>query len=258
MANWGYKADNGPQKWHQDYPVANGCRQSPINIVTSTAESTQFPPLQCKYTQTTGLTVLNTGSSWKVDLPAEGSSLTGGALQGEYKAWQMHAHWGSCAGKGSEHTVDGAEYDAEFHIVHYNTKYGAPGEAADKPDGLAVLGVFIKVGAAHPEFEKLVAALKQVKGKGQTSGIEGSVDPANFLPENKCFYNYEGSLTTPPLLESVIWTVFRDPITFSQEQMEVMRALTFSGESEGDARDCMVDNYRPPCPIGQRKVKVAA
>ena len=82
--------------------------------------------------QTTGLTVLNTGSSWKVDLPAEGSSLTGGALQGEYKvshssssssslysssspsssfqAWQMHAHWGSCAGESRK---------ANYYLIAY-------------------------------------------------------------------------------------------------------------------------------------------
>ena len=77
------------------------------------------------------------------------------------QVWQMHAHWGSCAGHGSEHTVDGKQYDAELHIVHFNTKvlswlsyytfviaslqYGTPENAADKPDGLAVLGVFIEV-----------------------------------------------------------------------------------------------------------------
>ena len=38
------------------------------------------------------------------------------------QAWQMHAHWGGCKGHGSEHTVDGRQYDAELHIVHYNTK----------------------------------------------------------------------------------------------------------------------------------------
>jgi len=58
----------------------------------------------------------------------------------------MHAHWGSCAGHGSEHTVNGKQYDAELHIVHFNTKYGTPENAADKPDGLAVLGIFIEVG----------------------------------------------------------------------------------------------------------------
>ena len=39
------------------------------------------------------------------------------------------------------------------------------------------------------------------------------------LPENRTFYNYDGSLTTPPLLESVIWTVFKQHITMSEEQV---------------------------------------
>ena len=38
-------------------------------------------------------------------------------------------------------------FSAELHLVHYNVKYGSFGEAADKPDGLAVLGMLIKVGA---------------------------------------------------------------------------------------------------------------
>ena len=36
-------------------------------------------------------------------------------------------------------------FSAELHLVHYNTKYGSLGEAVDKPDGLAVLGIFLKV-----------------------------------------------------------------------------------------------------------------
>ena len=36
-------------------------------------------------------------------------------------------------------------FSAELHLVHYNVKYGSFGEAADKPDGLAVLGMLIKV-----------------------------------------------------------------------------------------------------------------
>ena len=38
--------------------------------------------------------------------------------------------------------------------------------------------------------------------------------------ENRTFYNYDGSLTTPPLLESVIWTVFKEHITMSEEQVD--------------------------------------
>ena len=45
------------------------------------------------------------------------------------------------------------------------------------------------------------------------------VDPAKLLPPSLDFWRYEGSLTTPPLLESVIWTVFKKPIQISQEQV---------------------------------------
>lgn len=47
---------------------------------------------------------------------------------------------------GSEHTVDGETHSGELHLVHWNqTKYPTFNEAAKHPDGLAVLGVFLKV-----------------------------------------------------------------------------------------------------------------
>lgn len=33
----------------------------------------------------------------------------------------------------------------QLHLVHWNTKYANFGEAASQPDGLAVVGVFLKV-----------------------------------------------------------------------------------------------------------------
>ena len=73
--------------------------------------------------------------------------MSGGPLEGEYQLAQFHAHWGGENARGSEHTVDGKAFSAELHLVHYNTKYGDLGTAVDKPDGLAVLGMFIKAGA---------------------------------------------------------------------------------------------------------------
>ena len=72
--------------------------------------------------------------------------LSGGPLEEDvYQLAQFHAHWGGENARGSEHTVDGKSFSAELHLVHYNTKYGDLGNAVDKPDGLAVLGMFIKV-----------------------------------------------------------------------------------------------------------------
>ena len=76
------------------------------------------------------------------------AGLTGGPLEEDvYQLAQFHAHWGGENARGSEHTVDGKAFSAELHLVHYNTKYGDLGTAVDKPDGLAVLGMFIKAGA---------------------------------------------------------------------------------------------------------------
>ena len=149
----------------------------------------------------------------------------------------MHAHWGDKPGKGSEHTLDGKMFDAELHIVHYNTKYGDPSVAVDKPDGLAVLGMFIKTGKEHPEFDTLCKNLKEIPTKDSSVELQDNLDPSNILPgrqfsriDNKCydllsgdktFFTYPGSLTTPPLFESVTWIVFKEPIEMSERQVEV-------------------------------------
>ena len=117
--------------------------------------------LQYEYVPGNCTQVGNTGSSWKVDVDPEGSSkskchdhcswwyscsgLSGGPLDSTYQLAQFHAHWGGENARGSEHTVDGKSFSAELHLVHFNTKYGDLGNAVDKPDGLAVLGMFIKV-----------------------------------------------------------------------------------------------------------------
>ncbi|KAL0200795.1 hypothetical protein M9458_003982, partial [Cirrhinus mrigala] len=43
-------------------------------------------------------------------------------------------------------------------------------------------------------------------------------DPKTLLPATLDFWTYEGSLTTPPLLESVTWIVLKDPISVSPAQ----------------------------------------
>merc|ERR1712176_799648 len=80
------------------------------------------------------------------------------------------------------------------------------------------------------------------------------IDPTKYLPGNKTFFTYPGSLATPPLFESVTWIVFKEPVEVSEAQLDVMRSLKI-GEEEGCC-DCMVDNFRPPCDLKGRTVKV--
>lgn len=48
-----------------------------------------------------------------------------------------------------------------------------------------------------------------------------SLDVRSMLPENlNHFFRYQGSLTTPPCYESILWTVFDTPITLSHNQVQ--------------------------------------
>ena len=132
---------------------------------------------------------------------------------------QIHAHWGMDGGAGSEHTVDGLSYEAELHIVHYNTKYSSAGEAFEKPDGLAVLGMFLKVGKTHPELEKVFSKLKDLDQVYDTTSLDELLEVDKILPADKSYFTYPGSLTTPPLHESVTWIVFKQPIEISEDQV---------------------------------------
>ena len=75
------------------------------------------------------------------------------------------------------------------------------------------------------------------------------------------YWTYEGSLTTPPLHETVTWIVFKKPMTVSKEQLSVMRSLKSNTRSAalspraGMPDKPMVNNYRPTQPMNNRIVR---
>ncbi|XP_076469843.1 carbonic anhydrase-like [Babylonia areolata] len=257
-AAWGYGASDGPCTWDKSFPDAKGKRQSPINIVTSQAEydaQLNAKPLQMNYSPESAMCISNTGASMKADCE-KGSTMTGGPLgDNVYKLIQFHLHWGSSDDKGAEHTIDGKVYSAELHLVHWNsTAYGSFSEAANKSDGLAVLCMFIKVGNSHKGFELVSRELSSVTFKGACCKASETFDPTCLLPGNtKRYWTYPGSLTTPPCYESVQFILFEEVIEFSADQMKALRSMHFGGEGS----QCMMDNFRPTCPVGARKVRVS-
>ncbi|XP_067128881.1 carbonic anhydrase 12-like [Centruroides vittatus] len=136
-----------------------------------------------------------------------------------YRLMQLHFHWGLENERGSEHTVDGKRFPLEMHLVHYNERY-KPGEAAKKPDGLAVLAVLFELSKVDNEkFETFFEALQQIKEEDSQLFLLHRFNIANFIPEETFpYFRYKGSLTTPPCYESVTWTLLMKKQKISKSQ----------------------------------------
>uniref|UniRef100_A0A4W4GP22 Alpha-carbonic anhydrase domain-containing protein n=1 Tax=Electrophorus electricus TaxID=8005 RepID=A0A4W4GP22_ELEEL len=119
--------------------------------------------------------------------------------------------------------------------IHWNAaKYSSFAEAAVAPDGLAVLGVFLE--GTVTDFRDF--------------------NPNCLLPSSLKYWTYPGSLTTPPLYESVTWIVLTEPICVSEKQMGKFRTLLFNSEEE-EQRTRMENNFRPPQPLKGRTVRAS-
>ena len=127
-----------------------------------------------------------------------GSSIT---LEGrQFSLLQFHFHL------PSEHTVEGESYPMEVHFVHQ----------AEEGD-LAVIGIFIDDGEAHAAIQSIWDA---VPGVDEAPAPLAGADPNAFLPEQRGYSRYAGSLTTPPCSEVASWMVMTESISVSQAQID--------------------------------------
>uniref|UniRef100_A0A8C6E901 Carbonic anhydrase n=1 Tax=Moschus moschiferus TaxID=68415 RepID=A0A8C6E901_MOSMO len=200
------------------------------------------------------------GSKWtyivKVKLPKD---MQVRGLGARYNASQLHLHWGDKNDPhGSEHTVGGKHFAAELHIVYYNSdRYPNDSVAKDKPEGLAVVAVLIEVGSSNPAYDKIFDNLKAVKYKDQEVFIPG-FNIEELLPERpEEYYRYRGSLTTPPCYPTVLWTVFRNPVQISQEQLMKLETDLYCTHMDDPAPREMVNNFRQVQKFDERLVYVS-
>ncbi|XP_068116755.1 carbonic anhydrase 5A, mitochondrial isoform X2 [Hyperolius riggenbachi] len=250
-----HKKANLHPLWKEPIDIPGGSRQSPINIrVMDSVFHPQLTPINTQYDPNTCLHIWNNGYSFLVeyDDSTNKSVVFGGPLENPYRLKQFHFHWGVNNDWGAEHTVDSKVFPAELHLVHWNcTKYRTFEEAIMEDNGLAVIGVFLKVGRHHEKLQKLVDILPSVRYKDALTEFN-YFDPSCFLPPCNDYWTYSGSLTTPPLTESVTWIIMKRPIEVDHSQLAVFRSLLYTAVGEEEKN--MVDNFRPLQPLMNRTV----
>lgn len=221
--HWSYSGDTGPAHWGElspDYAACSqGKQQSPVDITH--AEHAKLPVIEFNY-KPSSLDVINNGHTIESDYEP-GSSIT---IDGKtYNLVQFHFH------HMSENAVNGEHFPLEGHLVH---------KSADGK--LAVVAVFFKEGPANSAIETVWAHMpKTAVNENKPKGLK--VDASQLLPENREYYTFPGSLTTPPCTEGVTWLVMSHKMTASKEQIAAFAVL--------DPNDA-----RPVQPLNGRKIEL--
>jgi len=216
-----HKVDDGPTNWKNlcdDFADCGANAQSPINIVTaniSKEKNLQTPKFDY---EKSNIDIINSGHTVQFNVTGDNKVNLNGK---DYKLLQFHYH------AKSEHTIDGKYYPIEVHFVHQHSS-----------SDFAVLGMMFEEGKENKLFSKYLDKFPTSKGAFKS---EDMMDVLSLLPSNKSYYNYKGSLTTPPCSEVVNWYVLKTPLTASKAQIEQFSKI-------------LQNNYRPIMPLNSRVV----
>ncbi|KAL1777027.1 carbonic anhydrase 9 [Sigmodon hispidus] len=249
---WSYR---GTLLWPQVSPACAGRFQSPVDIrpeLTSFCRALQ--PLELlgyELQPVQELSLCNNGHTVQLTLPP-GLKMALGPGQ-EYQALQLHLHWGTSDHPGSEHTVNGHRFPAEIHVVHFSTAFSEFHEALGRPGGLAVLAAFLQESPEeNSAYEQLLSHLEDIAEEGTKTEIPG-LDVSALLPSDLSrYYRYEGSLTTPPCSQGVIWTVFNQTVKLSAQQLHTLSVSLWG------TRDSRLQlNFRATQPLNGRTIEAS-
>ncbi|KAK8667489.1 hypothetical protein V6N13_007638 [Hibiscus sabdariffa] len=223
-----YSGTDGPNNWGKLDPTFSPCsagkRQSPIDIQKNmTVHNKQLKPLARIY-KPANATLVNKGFSVGVRFEEYAGELW---IDGKsYTLMQIHWHL------PSEHRIEGQQFDAELHMVH---------RAPDNSTAVVAV-LYQEDNAADPFISKLMGRIHKL-------GMENSEVPLGIMSANKLnrkshkYYRYVGSLTTPPCIEDIKWTILGKVMSISKEQI-VALDTPLNSNCKRNARPCQPLNGR--------------
>ena len=220
VVDWAYLGEGGSTHWGSlspDYKLCDsGIEQSPIDVVNPLKMG--LTDIIFKYAATPGK-IINNGHTIQVNFAAgNGNTIVVDGILHELLQFHFHAP--------SEHTIAGASFAMELHLVHKNAG-----------GGLAVVGVLLQPGAASAGLAPVLTSVPT--DVDVAHDLPAPVDLAQLLPADRRAYRYPGSLTTPPCSEGVRWILLTTPMELDTAQIAAYTAV-YTGTN------------RPPQPRGVR------
>jgi carbonic anhydrase len=105
-----------------------------------------------------------------------------------------------------ENAVNGKRPRMAIHLIHLSAE-----------SVFFIIEVPVVAGKENALFKTL---LEHVPAPGKENKVTGvKLNAADFLPADRGYYRFQGSLTTPLCNEGVTWLVMKNPIEFSEAQI---------------------------------------
>ena len=201
---------------HEDGTLCHA--QSPINILSFNADKNGMHNITFDFKDEINA-VENLGHTVQLDFE-EGSTITVDDESFDFK--QLHFH------TPSEHLIDGITYPMEMHMVNTLKNHDN-----DEDPQFLVIGVLFKMGMESKFIAEFLDSVPKEENKLAKVAI-GAIrisDLLSEMPQNvlNSYYQYNGSLTTPPYTESVRWYVSK--MVFEASPAQIKSILEIEGSN---------------------------
>jgi carbonic anhydrase len=200
---WSYPGKNKAENWASlatEYsPCADGKRQSPVNFLSVKPVTNHQVRLSYRPSYEN---ILNNGHTIEL-IYDKGSHIE---FDGKsYNLTQFHFH------TPGEHLIHRKRYPMEMHLVHRSedTTY-------------LVIGVLFEEGRENRFLSRFANYIPQ---KPSQKEVENNIQVGTLFPEQKHFYHYQGSFTTPPCTQGVRWLVLKQTQQASAEQIQTIAQI---------------------------------
>jgi carbonic anhydrase len=206
-AYWDYYGKTGPLAWGRLDPAYQACskgkEQSPIDIRGAHLNKT-LQPIEFHY-MSGPVSIENDGRRIIVHVNPGGYIVASGV---RYDLQQFEFH------HPSESAVNGKLTDLDVELLH---------KSADGK--VAVIEVRMAMDRGSPNAVLATLWSHLPKKPGTTEKIAEMVNAGGFLPADRGYWTYMGSLSTPPCTEGVRWFVFETEISLSLDQVRAFTML---------------------------------
>lgn len=204
---WEYEGKRGTLEWGKLDPAYKACsqghQQSPIDIRGAHLNKA-LQPIEFHYIAGS-VTLENNGHTIIARVP-KGNYIVANGVR--YELEQFHFH------HPSEEAVNGKLTEMVVHLVHRSA------------DGkVAVVAVRLKEDIDHPNQVLATLWPHLPATAGATEKVTEEVNPAGFLPADRGYWTYMGSLTVPPCTEGIRWFVLENEMTAGRDQVRAFAWL---------------------------------